>query len=96
LLFPATSAFADHSQGQNEEQVAAKGTLLPGPPPRVDWITRHESEPIIDEVQIVYQTFFEDGIADWTIDGSWGIGIPTSGPGSGYQSEEDPEFRTVF
>ncbi|MBN1187559.1 MAG: choice-of-anchor J domain-containing protein, partial [Bacteroidales bacterium] len=34
---------------------------------------------------IIYSENFEDGASDWSMDGEWEVGNPTSGPGSAYE-----------
>jgi von Willebrand factor type A domain/Immune inhibitor A-like, MAM domain/Secretion system C-terminal sorting domain len=85
LLLPIAGAFAEQTVSDQSKPVITKGSLLPGPNPRTS-PSSQITDNNIDEVQIVYQTFFEDGLGSWTVNGSWGIGAPTSGPGSGYYS----------
>ncbi len=83
LLFGAGEVRAQ--QVDDEDDQASKGKLLEAP--EISYETNRADPGLAKSAaNIVYEYGFETDSSDWTREGTWAIGEPTSGPNSGYQS----------
>ncbi|MCX6253784.1 MAG: VWA domain-containing protein [Bacteroidia bacterium] len=72
--------YGQHKQAQSFQ----KGLLIPANPViRTDCFSQDDRTA---HKSILFYDNFESGNGNWSFDGCWGIGNPTSGPGGGYES----------
>ncbi len=77
--------FSSTLLGQNQDEPKiAKGQILPAK-------EMQRSNSFYEKIRnsdatTIFHDDFESGIVNWTLNGSWQIGNPTSGPGNGYNS----------
>lgn len=77
---------AENSWAQEEDEPRPeKGQLLEAPEieyeqKRIEGLSKSKS------TDVVYEGGFETDTSGWTTEGVWAIGVPSSGPGSGFES----------
>jgi hypothetical protein len=89
-FLPAQTAQA---QQQDDQQKPEKGQLLEASDVQYRFETRSSRSALRAEgrarpdITTVVEQDFEDGAGDFTANGSWAVGAPTSGPGGGFESD---------
>ena len=83
-----------HRALAQQQQQPRKGQVLEAPDVQYRFSTsrwgeagaRAGARPDVITTTLFEETF-EDDVSDWTMGGAWGIGAPTSGPTSGFESD---------